>query len=67
MDDITASYSLSREFKDDRVALQSTHTFPDKEINLHPIKTFSEIKLHLLIIYKSHLCLCVDKLLNTFL
>ena len=36
MDVVTASYTLSREFKDDRFALQST--FPDKEINLHPIK-----------------------------
>ena len=63
MDDVTASYSLSREFKDDRFALQSTHIFSDKEINLHLIKTITEIKL---IIYKSHLFLCMDELMNTF-
>ena len=58
MDDTTASYSLSREFKDDRFALQSTHTFSDKEINLHPIKALGEIKLYLLIIYIKHIYVC---------
>ena len=58
MDDVTASYSLSPEFKGDRFALQSTHTFSGKEINLHQIKTFSEIKLHLLIIHVKHIYVC---------